>query len=135
MVSRRGPLLPRVGNGDATGARASRATRSTRKETMQDARRGRGGDPRRTRVCVASPDVSRRRLSAVSRRGEENQPRFVSRRAHSARRAVWPRASGDLVKLESVFESSRDSGFWDETTTVRGHESHDVREDEKNDFA
>ena len=92
-----------------------------------------GWRPQRDRACVVS-GTCRETVYPSFRHDASTTVRFPSRAPDSTHRAA-PRARRLRMTRESVFESSRDSGFSDETTTVRGHEGHDVREDEKNEFS
>ena len=94
---------------------------------------------------VATPDARARELCRGTCR-ETVYPSFrheASRTNHGsfpvarARRdaSCGPARLAASEDSSAFFESSRDSGFSDETTTVRGHEGHDVREDEKNEFS
>ena len=128
----RSPLLPRVE--ERTRMPRTRARLALHAADAKRRREARTGwRPQRDRACVVSRDVSRNRLS-VFRHDASTTVRFPSRAPDSTHRAA-PRARRLRMTRESVFESSRDSGFSDETTTVRGHEGHDVREDEKNEFS
>jgi hypothetical protein len=129
LETRSSPAARRGAHAETASARSCRTARDAREETSRDA------------DGVATPDARARELCRGTCR-ETVYPSFrheASRTKHGSfpvARARFDASCGPALLATSedsraLFESSRDSDFSDETTTVRGHEGRDFREEEK----